>query len=55
VQSAVQKCFVKDEVPMDYSDTYGNDLLVAEDCADGITMCMNMTVMDADYKITGTK
>jgi hypothetical protein len=55
VQSAVQKCFVKDLVPMDKADTAGNDLLVAEDCADGINRCMNMTVMDDDKKITGTK
>ena len=55
MQSAVQKCFVKDEVPMGKSDTDGNALLVATDCADGITMCMNQTVMDSDKKITGTK
>ena len=40
---------------MDKADTAGNDLLVAEDCADGINRCMNMTVMDDDKKITGTK
>ena len=55
MQSAIQKCNVKDEVPMDKSDTDGNALLVATDCADGITMCMNQTVMDSDKKITGTK
>ena len=54
MQSAVQKCYVKDVVPMDKSDTDGNALLVATDCDDGITMCMNMTVMD-DKEITGMR
>jgi hypothetical protein len=49
------KCNVKDEVPKDTSDVDGNALLVATDCDEGIKMCMNMTVMDADKKITGTK
>ena len=40
---------------MDKSDTDGNALLEATDCEDGITMCMDMTVMDTDKKITGTK
>ena len=39
---------------MDKSDSDGTALLVATDCADEITMCMNMTVMDTDKKITGT-
>ena len=55
MQSDVIKCNVKDEVPMGKSDSEGEALLVATDCTDGITMCMNMTVMDADKKITGTK
>jgi len=55
VQSEVIQCNVKDVVPTDKSDTDGNALLVATDCADGITMCMNQTVMDSDKKITGTK
>jgi hypothetical protein len=54
-QSAIQKCFVKDEVPKDKSDTDGNALLEATDCEDGITMCMNMTVMDSEKMRTGTK
>ena len=40
---------------MGKSDIEGNMLLVATDCDDGITMCMNMTVMDPDNKITGMK
>ena len=55
MQSDAIKCFVKDEVPKGKSDTDGNALLAATDCTDGITMCKNMTVMDADKKITGTK
>jgi len=55
VQSEVIQCNVKDVVPTDKSDTDGNALLVATDCADGITMCMNQTVMDSDKKITGTQ
>merc|ERR1711956_183192 len=51
----VIQCNVKDEVPMDKSDSDGTALLVATDCPDEITMCMNMTVMDTDKKITGTK
>ena len=54
MQSVVIQCNVKDEVPMDKSDSDGTALLVATDCADEITMCMNMTVMDTDKKITGT-
>ena len=50
----VIQCNVKDEVPMDKSDSDGTALLVATDCPDEITMCMNMTVMDTDKKITGT-
>ena len=55
MQSAIIQCNVEAEVPMDKSDTDGTALLTATDCADGITMCMNMTVMDTDKKITGTK
>ena len=55
MQSDIIKCNVKDVVPKDKTDTDGNALLAAEDCADGITMCMNQTVMDSDKKITGTK
>ena len=40
---------------MDKSDTDGNALLVATDCADGITMCMNMTALDYDKNIIGMK
>ena len=49
------KCNVQDEVLMDKTDSEGAALLVATDCTDGITMCMNTTVMDADKKITGKK
>ena len=37
------------------TDSEGEALLEATECAEDITMCMNMTVMDADKKITGTK
>ena len=55
MHSAIQKCYVKDEVAMDKSDTDGQTMLVATDCEDGITMCMNMTVLDSDNKPKGTK
>merc|ERR1711997_380136 len=59
VQSAKIECNVmktgEDEVPRDKSDTDGNALLEAKECDEGITMCKNMTVMDTDKKITGTK
>ena len=49
------KCNVKDEVPKVTSDVDGNALLVATDCDEGITMCMNMTVMDSEKMRTGRR
>ena len=55
MQSAVIECNVKNEVPKDKSDVDGNALLVATDCDDGITMCKNVTVMDAENMRTGRR
>ena len=49
------KCNVKAEVLEGLSDEEGNKLLEPTDCDEGIKMCMNMTVMDADKKITGMR
>ena len=49
------ECNKKDEVPKDTSDVDGNALLVATDCDEGITMCMNMTVMDSEKMRTGRR
>ena len=55
MQSAVIECNVKDEVPKDKSDVDGTALLAATDCDDGITMCKNVTVMDAENMRTGRR
>jgi len=49
------KCNVKDEVLKGLSDADGKELLKPTDCDEGITMCMNMTVMDSEKMRTGTK
>jgi len=55
VQSAVIQCNVKDQVLKSKSDVEGTAQLTATDCTDGITMCKNVTVMNAENMRTGTE
>ena len=54
MQSQLQ-CNVKDEVLKSKSDDEGTALLTATNCEDDITMCKNVTVMDAENMRTGRR